>query len=123
MLNVPLLRKTLEHITAHPKEHDQEIWALRLPSCGTKGCVAYHAAIMEGDLQAISSFDGLIWHIEDHNGKRVGSIQRVAQDRLGLNDWQAGVLFESNNTVSRLWQLAHKFSSGEIEIPPEFATP
>ncbi len=124
MLNVPLLRKTLEHITAHPEEHNQEMWAHHSPSCGTRGCLAYHAASMEGDLRASGGQDGWqIWYMEDHNGQRVGRIRQIAQDRLGLESWQAELLFDENNTVARLWLLAHEFSDGEIEVPAEFSTP
>ncbi len=124
MLNVPLLRKTLEHITAHPEEHDQGSWARYSPSCGTKGCLAYHAASMEGDLRASRSLmGGMIWYMEDHNGFEVGTIRKIARDRLGLDGRQADLLFDANNTVGRLWWLAHEFSNGEVEVPPEFATP
>lgn len=44
-LNVPLLRKTLEHIEAHPEEHDQCTW--RSP-CGSTMCFAGHAAVING---------------------------------------------------------------------------
>lgn len=42
-INVPLLRKTLEHIEAHPEEWNQSAWA-----CGTAGCFAWHAAMLDG---------------------------------------------------------------------------
>lgn len=42
-VNVPLLRKTLEHIEAHPEEWNQSAWA-----CGTAGCFAWHAAMLDG---------------------------------------------------------------------------
>lgn len=41
-INVPHLRKTLEHVTDHPEEYDQETW------CGTKACIAGHAAVLGG---------------------------------------------------------------------------
>lgn len=62
--NLPLLRKVLDHIDAHPDEWYQQDWgiqpteyaectghdieALPAPACGTAFCIAGHAAIMSG---------------------------------------------------------------------------
>ena len=42
-VNVPLLRKTLEYVESHPEEWDQSTWI-----CGSAGCFAWHAAMIDG---------------------------------------------------------------------------
>jgi hypothetical protein len=46
--NYPLIRKTWEHILAHPEEHDQHTWGLAT-ACGTTMCFAGQAVVLNGD--------------------------------------------------------------------------
>src|SRR6478609_6380573 len=48
--NLPLLRKVLEHIDAHPEEWHQSVWAMETSAseCGTAFCVAGHTVVMAG---------------------------------------------------------------------------
>lgn len=120
-INVPLLRKTLEHITAHPDEWDQDIWAERTP-CGTVACLAGTAVLLQG-------FELDFYESECDCGCREGTtasyvisdppqtIQEVARTTLGLTEDQADDLFESDNTLRDLWAYANSFTNGEIEIP------
>lgn len=121
-VNVPLLRKILEHITAHPEEWHQEWWAIKTSesSCGTACCVAGWAAFLGG-----YSFR---WgHLQDNDkasvnvgGKAGKTIPEIARKLLGLNQDQGTELFYSGNTLKDLWADAHEFTNGEIEIPEEF---
>jgi hypothetical protein len=50
-LDLPLLNKVMDHIEAHPEEHDQSIWAKRRfdqdgNACGTQYCFAGHTVVM-----------------------------------------------------------------------------
>lgn len=102
MYNKPLLRKVLEHIEAHPDEHDQLVYAQQTP-CGTTACVAGHTVVIAG------------W---DLTWERVGNaavvadrcvrdglsewIPIAARNELGLNGGQAHYLFHFSRTVNEI---------------------
>lgn len=119
MINIPLLRKTLEYITAHPDEWEQGVWGKRVWQgnvCRTSHCLAGHAVVLNGD--------ELSWTLNRYNGVRFAclndapmSIRDRAQELLGLTYYQAGQLFESANSLRKLWTLAGEFTNGEIEAP------
>lgn len=110
-VNVPLLRKILDHITAHPEEHDQEVWAERT-ACGTVMCLAGHAAVMTGHTIAYERRANGDWMVRYcTNGEQ---IEDVARDALGLTYLQAAKLFDSQNSRDTLWDLAETFTDGQI---------
>lgn len=131
-INVPLLRKVLEHITAHPEEWDQEVWAKKTTenSCGTACCVAGWTAVFSGHSLVWDEGEALaVRRPDDWNGLTGFSptgitadlvhISYLAREELGLDDGAACALFAGGNSLSRLWALAHHFTNGEIEIPEE----
>ena len=105
--NLPLLRKVLDHIDAHPEEWEQATYATkkyadvaRTVECGTAFCIAGWAAVLSGAApywpkggKATSTFqtpDG-----ELHDGDDLG------REVLGLTESEAGDmhgLFSGNNT-------------------------
>lgn len=119
-VNVPLLRKTLEHITAHPEEHSQAAWAQRSyrdqgTLCGTTYCLAGHAVQFAG-------YD-IDWERGTYTTDYVvdgGSIEHVAQRELGLSDPQVRRMFSVRTSLLGLWALAADYSDGEIEVPARF---
>jgi hypothetical protein len=120
-INVPLLRKTLEHITAHPEEHNQSFWAVQTP-CGTAYCLAGHAVQLAGheilwtDVCpcGCDSRERSAWHCTDGR-----EIEYVATEELGLTEDQADDLFESRNTLHYLWRKAAHYTDGEIDVPEQ----
>lgn len=127
-----LLRKTLEHITAHPHQWDQEVWvrrrteedakflafAYRAPEteCGTAYCLAGYVALADGRIDTGSLDPGQTWSIT----KDGVPIDVYARDRLGLTLVQADRLFNSLNDLYSLWGLAAEFTADgddPIEIP------
>lgn len=91
-LNIPLLRKTMEHIEAHPEEHDQMTWV-----CGTTMCFAGHAAVISG-----------AHFVHDYGGDIVtpdgdmADIDAYATATLGL-DWdQSWHLFHGCKNIPQL---------------------
>lgn len=120
-LNVPLLTKVLDHVTAHPEEWNQTVWAVE-HSCGTACCVAGWAAVMAGyelkfDGSAVcgcgctDALDG-----DTASYTTTGEfISDVAQRELGLTESQAKTLFSGCNGLDTLWSLANAYSDGEIE--------
>uniref|UniRef100_UPI003F49756E hypothetical protein n=1 Tax=Pseudonocardia sp. CA-138482 TaxID=3240023 RepID=UPI003F49756E len=110
-INVPDLRKGLEHVTAHMDEWNQGAWAER-SWCGTKCCLAGTVT-----LQAGADLD---WGNREAFSLTTGqTIRSFAMQRLGLTEDQAFDLFNANNTLRRLWTLAREFSRGEIDVPDE----
>lgn len=127
-----LLRKTLEHITAHPHQWDQEVWvrrrtagdarylafAYQVPEteCGTAYCLAGHVALADGRIDIDSLDPGQVWSVT----KDEVPIEVYARNRLGLTEIQADRLFSFGNDLYMLWRLASDFtafSADPIEIP------
>lgn len=123
-VNVPLLRKALEHIDAHPEEHDQGVWARRTP-CGTAYCLAGHVAVLAGyeiDWSPAADCGYFEAQVEcvtalDSWGSPL-DIAWVAQDALGVTCHQSRVLFATENSRADLWAIAEKLTNGEIRRLP-----
>jgi hypothetical protein len=127
-INIPLLRKTLEHITTDPGLWDQACWASR-SACGTTCCLAGHAVILAGgqlDFESHSAMRVDADHTETGHGYgrdgRHGPIEHLAQAELGLDTDQAARLFHGENTLPELWALAGELTSGDITTPPDVPT-
>lgn len=120
-LNVPLLTKVLDHITAHPKEWNQGLWAVQGETCGTTCCVAGWAAVMSGHTLDFEERSCPCTQCEVEGAKAASYttegefICNVAQRELGLTVSQAGFLFSGTNNLDDLWFLANAYSDGEIE--------
>ncbi len=114
-INIPLLRKVLDHITEHPEEWEQDLWAMRR-ECGTSFCVAGHAAVMAG--HQIRWDDGVATHTTEH-----ATIRAVATRELGLTNLQSLRLFNADNTLPELWAYACSFTDGEIQLPEGIEPP
>lgn len=118
-LNVPLLLKTMEHIEAHPEEHNQRHWVIRTGAyvggtCKTACCFAGHAVLL-GDPQAefvFSQFSIATQRLRD--GREVGEAARTL---LGLTYGQASRLFHHSNTREELRLLVDRLAAGD-PLPP-----
>lgn len=118
-INVPLLRKVLEHITAHPEEHDQEVWGISGPACGTKFCLAGHVVQATG--HQLVWMDPLDWEREVYGAEAAlavvddwRTVPAVATEELGLDADQEQGLFWEAQTLDDLWRLASEYTNGEI---------
>lgn len=111
LLNVPLLRKELEFITANPRSWRQGTWLRRNSDCGTQGCLAGNTVLHAGQAMWSGNEDG--WTTKNGFGWSVN-----AGYLLGLNDAQQSLLFSSENSLWDLWNYARMISHGEIQIPP-----
>jgi len=118
-VNVPLLRKMLEHITAHPEEWDQDTWASEseTSTCGTSFCLAGHVVNSLGH--------PLVWRENlDHTAYcladgQLRTIESVAIHALGIDNHDADCLFAASNSLYDLWNTARDITNGEIDIPDE----
>lgn len=119
-INIPPLRKALEHVTEHPEEHNQGTWASRT-GCGTTGCLAYWIATFAGHKVAwMRPLIGVELACFTTQDKPIG---QVAAREAGLSPAQAKQLFNGNNTIDDLWNLASEYTDGEIARPHDSSSP
>lgn len=100
--NLPLLRKVLDHIDAHPNEWYQSEWGIRTdsypltfidgnaPACGTAFCIAGHAAVMSG-ATPVWGEEGNLSYIRPPGGG-FADVQEFARKALGLTHDEASSL-------------------------------
>lgn len=95
--NLPLLRKVLDHIDAHPEEYDQAVW---VNACGTAFCVAGHALRLEGHAIELrrEEMDGVFPRDNTYLDGELVNIHDAARDALGLTNEEAYLLFDENNS-------------------------
>lgn len=119
-INEDLLRRVLEHITAHPEEHDQARWAVRT-DCGTAYCVAGHIVVMSG--WQVDWSDGMAIRTDEmtHTCGVVGTdktIASVAAELLGVERGECDDgLFYGGNELDDLWRIAAELTDGRVSRP------
>lgn len=106
--NLPLLRKILDHIDAHPEEWSQANW-FTPTECGTAFCVAGHAVAMTEGVIGIGGW------MEPASGE---GWQAAGRRALGLTAEEADDftgLFGANNTRADVqrWAEAIAARAGE----------
>lgn len=109
-INIPLLRKVMDHITAHPEEHDQTTWGQRR-HCGTTFCVAGWAVQFAGH-EIVWPSDDEAEFVEDGQ-----AIADVAETALGLTPWQAEQLFHQSFGLPQVWDAVEEITGGELTRP------
>lgn len=98
-LNVPLITKVMDHIEAHPQEHDQGTWASRT-GCGTTYCFAGHAVNMTLPETGRFLFGAVVTDAyEVRIGLETVPIPVRARELLGLTGGEALALFESRREM------------------------
>jgi len=128
MVNVDLLRKTLERIVEKPWTWEQDQWAIKynkesaerraarynapVTECGSAYCLAGQVAALKGRLKIIGDPSCPIYAMDD--GSDIGM---YAQGELELSGEQADELFDADNALYDLWHLARNYSGGAIEVP------
>lgn len=116
-LNIPLIRKVMEYLTAHPEEHDQLVWAQRTP-CGTTACMAGHTVLLTGGqfLWSGDQADYCILPGDDFVARH--EVDDAAQDALGLTTTQAVTLFYECDTLDELWRYVEFITGGQVSRSP-----
>lgn len=97
-LNIPLLRKTMEYIEAHPEDWDQMHYAMKSEesSCGTAMCFAGTAVYLEGYSFVFHRLSGRIGEVVAVDCTKQGNpmlIDHKARELLGLTETQADEIF------------------------------
>lgn len=117
-VNVPLLRKVLEHITEHPEEWDQTVWA-RPTACGTAYCVAGWAVTMAGltvDMERLNNA-GYRGTLTDGRPVWDAAAALLGVPKVDFLDDAEGDIFDPCNDLHDIWRIASELTHGEIEIP------
>lgn len=137
-----LLHQELRHATIYPEKHDQSVWFKQIdgvagaePACGTFGCLAGNTILHSGekldwrfmpedtetwgyDYLTPDEVKELPETVEGHWTAEHTASGESAFDRgrelLGLTRHQADKLFEGDNTLDILWELAEEMTLGEI---------
>ena len=121
-INVPLLRKELEYVTAHRDQWYQPEWLTR-SVCGTTGCLAGNAVLNAGYRpdwnyeSSIHQTDTAVV-VDVESGER-RDVLDVATRLFGLDDDDADWLFHPQSSLLQLWVTASHLTEGAIEVPPE----
>lgn len=126
MVNVEVLEQELKFITRNPKHHRQGTWFDEVPdnACQTAGCLAGWTAIHHAKDELESKQvvrwlgDKQITFLE-YEPKDV-SWTRLGMQLLGIEDMDtADELFNGDNTLWDLWNIASMITNGAIQIPEE----
>lgn len=121
--NLPLLRKVLDHIDAHPEEWNQMSWARNFALadgfwsvskseiesatgrelCDTAYCIAGHAVAMT---------EGIEWTKDGYGTPASGADWYDAGARaLGIESWEAAALFDSGNDRTDVQAAAERIAA------------
>lgn len=111
-LDIPYARKVLEHLVAHPEEHEQTYWGYRGSACGTKACIAGTTVLMDSQTTVLWSHNGDLAGSVGVNNQYMGLADRAAQ-LLGLNREDAHNLFYNGSNSDALAQLESYITAAE----------
>ncbi len=94
-----LLKETYTYILEHPEEHNQRLWQTFGRDCGTAYCFAGMAVHLAGlEMNRNDHVCGKEWENAPH-------INDVARKILGLEEDQAGQLFNAGNSIDDIRRL------------------
>lgn len=114
-LDIPLARKVLEHLLAHPEEHDQSYFGVQ-KSCGTTACIAGTAILMDSQSKVAwePCSQGIQMQCVAIDGEFV-SIDDRAAELLGLSLVDSTRLFYTYDNGAALRILASYIEQAETE--------
>jgi hypothetical protein len=114
--NIPLIRKTLEHIEAHPDEHNQAVWAKKT-ECGAQFCFAGWAVMLAEEVEPFwvdfEENGTLASYVITSDGLKA-SIMEEAQKLLGLTECERNLLFMESYTLDELRSSIRRVTGGEV---------
>ena len=125
--NLPLLRKVLEHIDAHPEEWDQTLWGTNhafvneygqvtydlqrdATACHTACCIAGWAIMIDGTYKVGFPAGGMV--VED----AMRDPGQVARELLGITRDEASILFNGGNSRKQVQLAAQLIASRAGEV-------
>lgn len=110
---IALAWRVMDHITAHPEKHDQNVWIEQVSdqlddpedqTCGTAACFAGWATLLSGDKPLFEGYR-VAGAVISTATKRERRVANRAKELLGLTDTQADCLFYGGNTRAELEEL------------------
>lgn len=115
--------EVIEFIEEHPQRWDQSVWLEdrdwmvddsdpAVNSCGTVGCVAGWAAMLNGWKMVRPAGFGTI--VEKHGRREY--VEVAGRTELGLEPWQADVLFHGNNDLESIKLIGKAIAAGETNL-------
>ena len=117
--DLPLLRKVIDHITAHPEQHDQKFW-LKTTECGTVACVAGWTCLLNGDEPdervAYGNHTASVIPADAPNPDArsiaySSSVPERAKELLGLTPKEADALFDEDATFNDVLSVCHDIAA------------
>src|SRR5215213_1548053 len=132
------LRASLLDITEHPEHWEQACWVAKWPQdgkdeevaaqlkgggwpCGTVACLAGNGAVRAGMVE-FKIGDGYwlneaAYALLDEHDRRHG-FRELAALLFGIDELAEQMqLFDSDNTLLELWNLAELFTAGRVTVP------
>lgn len=112
--NLPLLRKVLDHIDAHPEEWNQAAWMTET-TCGTACCIAGHAIVFDGTHTLTVANDDVLVDgvsmVRGEDGRWHDAAAIVGAKVLGLTEDEAGDLFHGWNGRADVQHFAERIAA------------
>ena len=118
MKNAELAYRVLDHIDAHPEEHDQGAWILRR-ECRTTACFAGRVSLLSGDEPQLDP-NGGEW-VDSVRSAAIGRVRHIhnrAAALLGITESQADRLFDATNTREDLGGMVTEIFGPRPERTP-----
>lgn len=120
MSDYPLLQKVMDHVTAHPEEHNQRNYGRQTP-CGTTFCVAGHALLISGYTPLFTNYPGpeqVMLGVYDAHGKMIHGYDEVARKELDLTMTQASEIFYCMGELDEVWEVVERVTEGAVRRAP-----
>lgn len=112
------LDEVMDYIEAHPEEHDQRVWLART-ACGTRGCLAGHAILLNVPASRLrwkwalrQGGPNSMWGVITEDGVCTDPYI-AAMEILGLSASEAGVLFHETASLEDLKMWVKRLHNGE----------
>jgi|SRR5687768_6894074 len=141
MVNVELLKETLEIIEKNPQNYDQSNWVRKDSNnvCGTAMCFAGHAAVLAGaEVPDPKKHNINDWYImEDENKSYLNymqydalygdanaiSVRTFATEALGIRWEEADYLFDGDRSLDEIRYAVNELvETGELDVPERGAS-
>jgi hypothetical protein len=119
--DLPLLKKAVEYVDAHPEEWDQEEWYAE-DHCGTVACLAGRTCLLAGDTPSDLE-PGLNGRLQTafivRDGGGVQDISERARELLGLTHDECRMFSATNDRADlQEWAIRIAARAGEVwDVP------
>jgi hypothetical protein len=110
--NAELAYRVLDHIDAHPEQHDQRVWIENRSECGTAACLAGWVCLLSGDRPDFDHEEDEACEVFLGKGDSAMPVAERAASLLGIpyDEWESfgNPLFSQYNTREDLGRLVEE---------------